>query len=187
MQKLILLLFLIFAQVASAIAPGGYFFTSSGNITFISDAPLEIIKASSGKMKGLIDEAKKTFSFRVVYQTFEGFNSSLQRDHFNEKYLESEKYPEAVFNGTITDEFDFSKDGTYALNAKGKLSIHGVEKDRTIRSTVIVNNGIIHLESKFKVLLEDHNIRIPKIVTQKIATEIVVDVKADLKKKMLGQ
>jgi polyisoprenoid-binding protein YceI len=187
MKKFIVSLFLILVARGYAVSPGDYFFTSTGTISFTSNAPLEIIKASSDKMKGLIDESKKTFAFRVAYQTFEGFNSSLQRDHFNEKYVESEKYPEAIFDGTIAEEIDFSKNGTFTVNAKGKLNIHGVEKDRIIKSTVTVTNGMVHIESKFNVLLADHNIRIPKIVTQKIATEIVVEVKADLKKKMLVQ
>jgi polyisoprenoid-binding protein YceI len=186
MKKFILSLFLIFAKVACAVAPGEYFFTCTGSISFVSNAPLEIIKASSNQLKGLIDETKKSFSFRVAYQTFEGFNSGLQQDHFNEKYMESEKYPEAIFNGTIANEIDFSKNGTYPVTAKGILSIHGVEKERTIKSTLIISSGQVHIESKFNVLLEDHNIKIPKIVMQKIATEIAVEVKADLKKKTLG-
>lgn len=186
MRKLTLVLFLIFTKVATAVAPGDYFFTSTGTISFVSDAPLETIKASSDNLKGLINETKKSFSFRVAYQTFEGFNSSLQQDHFNEKYVESEKFPEAIFNGIIAEDIDFSKNGTYTVSAKGILNIHGVEKERNIKSTLTINNGQIHLESKFIVYLEDHNIRIPKIITQKIATEILVDVKADLKKKSLG-
>jgi polyisoprenoid-binding protein YceI len=186
MKKVILSLFLIFIASAYAVSPGDYFFTSTGNISFISNAPLEIIKASSDDMKGLIDAGKKTFSFRVTCRSFEGFNSELQREHFNEKYMENEKYPEAIFNGTITDQIDFSKNGTYSVIAKGKLNIHGVEKERIIKSTMNVYNEMVHVETKFTVLLDDHNIRIPKIVTQKIATEIVIEVKADLKRKTLA-
>ncbi|MFI5219714.1 MAG: YceI family protein [Bacteroidia bacterium] len=185
MKKFILSLFLFFAKISFSVAPGDYFFTSTGIIAFTSSAPLEIITASSDKMRGLIDEAKKTFSFRVQYRTFEGFRSGLQREHFNENYMESEKYPEAFFNGTIEDEIDFSKDGTYTVNAKGKLNIHGVERDRTIKSTLTITDGIAHVETQFQVLLVDHNIKIPKIVTQKIATEITVDVKGDLKKRFM--
>jgi polyisoprenoid-binding protein YceI len=100
--------------------------------------------------------------------------------------MEEDKYPEAIFNGTIEEDIDFSKNGTYTINAKGKLDIHGVQKDRTIKSTLTINNGLTYIVSKFTILLEDHNIRIPKIVTQKIATEIVIEVKAELKKKTLA-
>jgi polyisoprenoid-binding protein YceI len=158
-----------------------------GSISFTSNAPLETIKATSVKMKGLIDESKKTFSFIVPYRSFEGFNSETQREHFNEKYMESEKYPEAIFNGIITDAIDFSKNGIYTVNAKGKLIIHGVERERTIKATLNISNDMIHIESKFNVLLEDHNIKIERVVTQKIATDIVVEMKADLKRKTLAQ
>ena len=163
-----------------------FFFTASGMIAFTSDAPLEIIKASSNKLRGLINVEDKSFSFRVAYRSFEGFNSGLQREHFNDKYMESEKYHEAIFNGEITDKIDFSKDGTYEINVTGKLNIHGIVKERIINSILIIGNGSIHIESKFNVLLDDHNIRIPKVVTQKIATEIFVEVKADLKKRELS-
>jgi polyisoprenoid-binding protein YceI len=186
MRNLILSILLIFTRVATAIAPGDYFFTSTGTISFVSAAPLELIKASSIQLKGLIDVNNKTVSFRVAYSTFNGFNSGLQQDHFNEKYMESEKYHDAIFNGTIAEEINFSKNGTYTVTAKGGLNIHGVQKERSIKSTLIINNGDIHIESKFNVFLDDHNIRIPKIVTQKIATEIAVDIKADLKKKSFG-
>ena len=185
MKKVILSLLLVVVTAVYAASPGEYFFTSNGSISFTSNAPLEIIKASSGEMKGLIEESKKSFSFRVAYQSFSGFNSGLQQEHFNEKYMESERFSEANFDGIIADEIDFSKTGTYTVNAKGKLNIHGVAKDRTIKSTLTVSNEMIHVESKFIVLLDDYNIRIPKIVTQKIATEIVVEVKADLKRKIL--
>jgi hypothetical protein len=89
MKKSIISLFLILATAAYAVAPDTYFFTSMGSISFTSNAPLETIKATSVKMKGLIDESKKTFSFIVPYRSFEGFNSETQREHFNEKYMES--------------------------------------------------------------------------------------------------
>ena len=186
MKKIILSLFLLLTQSAIAVAPGEYFFTSTGTISFTSAAPLELIKASSNQLRGLIDETKKSFSFRVAVRTFEGFNSGLQQEHFNEKFMESEKYPEAIFNGIIMEEIDFSKNGTYTVNANGIISMHGVEKELNIVSTLTINNGMVHLGSKFIVMLEDYNIKIPKIVTQKIATEISVEVKADLKKKNFG-
>jgi len=187
MKKIILSLCVVFVTAAKAVSPTYYFFTSTGVISFTSNAPLEIINASSGQLRGLIDESKKTFSFRVSYKTFEGFNSGLQREHFNEKYVESDKYPEAFFNGTINESIDFSKNGTYTISAKGKLSIHGVEKERTIKSNITISNEKIHVESNFNVLLAEYNIHIPKVVTQKIATEIIIDVKADLKRKIMVQ
>lgn len=187
MKLVFLTLSIIFLKVSYALSPANYFFTSTGLISFTSDAPLELIKATSTQMRGLIDVDKKTFSFRVMYRSFEGFNSGLQREHFNEKYMESEKYPEAFFNGVIEEPIDFTNDATYIINAKGKLNIHGIEKERIIKSTVVISKGEMHIESKFTVPVIDHNIKIPTVVTQKIATLIYVEIKADMKQKRLIQ
>ena len=145
---------------------------------FRSEAPLEVIKADSTRMLGMIDAQKREFAFKVLIRTFEGFNSPLQQIHFNENYLETDKYPEATFAGKIIEPVDFLKPGKFTIRAKGILKIHGVEQERIIKSEVTVTEGKIQLVSDFTVLLADHNIRIPRIVHEKIATEIKVTVKA---------
>ena len=97
--------------------------------------------------------------------------------------MESSKFPNAIFQGKIIDEVDFSKDGVYVVRAKGVLNIHGVEKERIIKTTLSINNNIVTVYSKFDVLTMDHNIKIPRIVHDKIASDIIVEVKAALKKK----
>ena len=116
-------------------------------------------------------------------KTFEGFNSPLQREHFNENYMESKKYPKASFTGKIIEAIDFQKDGTYSIRAKGQLNIHGVEQERIIKSQLEVSGNKIKIQSTFSVPLSDHNITIPKIVYQKIAEEITITVDAELVKK----
>lgn len=159
------------------------YYIDNGIISFRSEAQQELIKASSGSLLGLIEPAKRTFVFKVLIRTFKGFNSALQQEHFNEKYLESERYPEATFVGKIIEDIDLTIDGKYELRAKGKLNIHGVEVDRIIKGAVTVTNGFIHIESHFNILLSEHNIKIPKVVHEKIASEILVDLNADLTKK----
>ncbi|HXL57916.1 MAG TPA: YceI family protein, partial [Chitinophagaceae bacterium] len=114
------------------------------------------------------------FSFKIPMRSFQGFNSPLQREHFNENYMESDKYPEASFKGKIIEDQDLSVDGTYELRAKGTLTIHGIAQERIIKSDVTVSNKKITIKSGFSVLLSDHNIPIPKIVYQKLANEIKV-------------
>jgi polyisoprenoid-binding protein YceI len=113
-------------------------------------------------------------------RSFQGFNSPLQKEHFNENYVESDRFPEASFKGKIIEDQDLTVDGSYELRAKGILTIHGVSQERIIKSDVSVNNRIITLKSSFNVLLSDHNIPIPKVVYQKLANEIKVDVNATL-------
>lgn len=157
---------------------------TNGKIDFTSDAPLELIKASSTELKGLIDVSKATFAFTIHMNTFQGFNSPLQREHFNENYLETKDFPKATFSGKIIDAIDFSQPGTYQLRAKGMLTIHGMEQERIIRSEIVVSeNGEISITTAFSVPLDDHGIRIPKIVYQKIAEEIAVLVEAELVKR----
>ena len=103
--------------------------------------------------------------------------------HFNEKYLEHDKYPEAIFTGKIIQDFDLSIDGTYDLRAKGKFNIHGKESEKIIRGSVIVKNGVIKIDSKFNVLLSDYNIKIPKVVHEKIANEVIINLKVELNRK----
>jgi len=158
----------------------GIFRCENGKVGFKSDAPLEVIQAKSGKLRGVIDTAKQTFAWSVEIKTFEGFNSPLQREHFNENYMETKKYPKASFSGKIIEAVDFQKNGTYAVRAKGQLNIHGVEQERIIKGQLEVRDNKIRVQSKFTVPLADHNITIPKVVYQKIAEEITVTVDAEL-------
>lgn len=153
---------------------------TQSEMTFTSDAELELITATSTRVLGLIDQAKNEFAFMVDVKTFEGFNSALQRDHFNEKYLESDRYPRATFSGKIIEPIDFTTDGSHNVRAKGELEIHGRKQTRIIKSKLRIQNGIVFLEASFLVPLSDHDISIPTIVSQKIATEIEVEFKATL-------
>lgn len=154
--------------------------TKSGAVKFTSDAPLEVIKAQSSTLNAAINPTTRTFAFTIAMTSFYGFNSSLQREHFNENYMESTKYPMGIFKGKIIEEVDFKQNGTYTVRTKGTLLIHGVEQERIIKSSITVNGNQITLNATFEVLLADHKITIPKIVNQKIAEVIQVKVNAAL-------
>jgi hypothetical protein len=156
------------------------FVIEKGEINFTSNAQLELIKASSKELKGIIDPATNQFAFRVNTRTFQGFNSSLQRDHFNENYIETEKCPTAVFSGKIIEQVDFSIDGTYDVRAKGDLDVHCQKQTRIIKSRITVKDGKLVVDAAFTVPLSDHNISIPRIVSQKIATDIEVNMSATM-------
>jgi hypothetical protein len=152
----------------------------SGKISFLSNAPLEMIKAESGALEGVIKISDRSFAFRVAMNSFEGFNGSLQRSHFNENYLESAKYPTTSFEGKIIEEIDFTKNGEFEVRGKGKFTCHGVVQERIIRCKLKISGNRITLTSEFSVFLEDHNIKVPSVVSQKIAEEITVSVKSTL-------
>lgn len=173
-------LFQVWSMVAFAQAGTGNVLLSSadGTISIKSDAPLELIEASSNELKGVIDITGRSFSFSVNNRTFKGFNSKLQQEHFYENYIEAGKYPQSTFKGKIIEQVDLSIDGNYQVRAKGLLNIHGIDQERIIKADIKVKGGQITVISTFTVPLTDHNITIPKIVYQKIAEEVMVNVSA---------
>jgi hypothetical protein len=180
-MKLMCVTFLLWFQVSAVFAQERYHLTQ-GTVSFVSDAPLERIAATSKLLKGVIEPVKRTFAFTLDIASFQGFNSPLQRVHFNENYMESGDYPTATFAGKFIEDVDLLQDGSYDVRVKGKLMIHGIEKERIIKAQVRVQNGALFIESQFTVLLEDHDIRIPKVVHQKIAKIVLIDVSASLLK-----
>lgn len=137
---------------------------------------MELIQARSDKVRGVLDLTNRAFLFSVPLNTFQGFNNALQQDHFNENYLESEEFPEATFKGRIIESVDLTRPGRYEIRSKGQLTIHGVKSERIIRCQLEVSDTGIRVASAFSVILSDHNIQIPRIVHQKIAEEIQVQV-----------
>ena len=130
-------------------AQKGLFETKKSLVSFVSDAPLELIKASSKELRGFLDPEKRTFAFIIPSKSFEGFNSPLQQVHFSENYIEASKYPEASFKGKIIEQVDLSTDGEYQVRAKGALNIHGVEQERIIRVKIKLNKGVLNASSDF--------------------------------------
>nr|MCU0354403.1 YceI family protein [Cytophagales bacterium] len=137
-------------------------------VSFFSDAPLEDIEATCKTGQSLINTATREVAVKIPIKSFK-FPNSLMQEHFNENYMESEKYPHAVFKGKINENIDFSKPGTYPVTATGRINIHGVERDQTIKGTLTVAPNQLNLEAKFDVLLADHQIKIPEVVFMKIA------------------
>lgn len=159
---------------------GQKFGTDKGEIKFTSNAELELISAQSKEVQGKINTQTRSFAFLVKPQSFVGFNSDLQRKHFNDNYLESDKFPAIKFSGKIIEEVVLTQPGTYEVRAKGELEVHGQKQMRIIKAKVISNGRDLQIEARFVVPLTDHQITIPKIVSQKIATEINVEFRATL-------
>jgi hypothetical protein len=154
---------------------------SRGKVKFTSNAPLEMIKAESQEIIGSVNLEKNTFEFEVPVKSFNGFNSGLQKRHFNENYMESEKYTSGTFIGKIIEDVDLNIEGVYPVRAKGIFTVHGIPMERIIKGTVDVSKNEINIHSNFQVLLTDHFIKIPTIINQKLADVIDVDVNVLLK------
>lgn len=179
MRLYLLLLFVVSFNLLNA----QIYICKDGNTKFTSEAPLELIKAQTDKTSGVLDCATKNVAFSIEIDSFDGFNSGLQKEHFRENYLQTDKYPKATFKGKIIEDIDFSKNGVFMVRAKGDFDIHGTVKEKLLKVKITVKGKEITVETKFEVPLEDHNIKVPKVVNQKIASIIMVDVKATLKPK----
>lgn len=181
MKELLSIVFLFALHGLGSDLQAQVYVTQDGQVAFSSEAPLELIQAASDELFGAIDTEKHSFAFSLRIISLNGFNSALQREHFNEKFLESELFPKASFQGKLIERIDFSEPGTYQVRAKGQFEVHGVSQERIIRATLIVKPKEVLLESHFTVLVADHAIQIPQVVFQNIAEEIEVTVQATLK------
>lgn len=154
---------------------------TDGEVSFVSRAPLETIEASSESLEGLLNTATGAFAFSLFINSFEGFNSPLQQDHYYENYMETDRFPKSTFSGRLIESVDLSRTGTYRVRAKGILDIHGVSVERIIPVELRVSGEWITANSTFLIPLSAHNISIPRIVRQKIAEEIEVSVQAQFR------
>jgi len=150
-------------------------------VRFFSDGIVEDIEATNKDSKGIIDFSKNEFLIKIPIKSFK-FASALMQEHFNENYMESNKFPEGTFKGRIEGTYDLGKNGTYNVNTIGDLTIHGVTKSRNIPASIYVKDGKVSLESKFMIKVAEHKIKIPSIVIRNIAEEVEVTIKSDLKK-----
>ena len=154
-------------------------FVDNSQVSFFSSAPLEDISALSNKLEGVVDFGSGTFFFRIPVNTFI-FPSSLMQKHFNEKYMESETYTVSLFKGNFKEKVDIDKNQLFTIYADGILNMHGVDKEISIQTDLLINNNIIQFSSSFNVVLKDYNIKVPKIVRMNIADTILVNVSGNL-------
>ena len=157
---------------------GAVFKTSTGKVSFFSETPAMNIEANSQVLNSIINPENNNLAFTVQNTSFR-FKNALMEEHFNEKYMESDKYPRSSFSGKINEQIDLRKDGVYKVTSTGKLLIHGVEQVRTISGDLTILKGRLHLKCIFMVKLVDHKIEVPTLVFEKIAEEIKVTVDSD--------
>jgi len=151
-------------------------FTSrNGYVGFFSSTPLEDIKAENKQVYVIIDTDKKQLAFTCLVKGFL-FKKELMQQHFNENYVESDQYPKASFSGTYTGDVMVNKNGRYAIQVKGDLTLHGVTKTITAPATLVVNGPTLTGEARFQLKPADFNIAIPALVKDKIAKQIDVRV-----------
>lgn len=173
MTRIFLSGIILLLNIFSASAQNSIFSTKNGEFSFYSKAPMEDIEAKNTNVTSLINVNNNEVVVRVPVTQFQ-FSNKLMQQHFNENYMESERYPYATFKGKINEIVDFKKPGIYNVSSTGVLNLHGVNNKRTINGKLTVKDMGLALETKFDILLEDYKIDIPKLVFKKIAEKVNV-------------
>lgn len=170
----------ILALVAGAFSLNAQIYKDNKTtVSFFSSTPVEDISATDTVATMLLNSKTGDVIANISIKGFV-FPNLLMQEHFNENYMESDKFPMGSFKGKIKETIDYTKDGTYNVNIEGTLTIHGVAKPRTIPATVIVKGSSVTVDCKFEVALVDHNIEVPQAVGTKIAEKIQVTVNTTL-------
>jgi polyisoprenoid-binding protein YceI len=183
MVKKNMILVLAFLMTASLSFAQDKYFTKTGKVEFFSKASMEDIEAKNKTVTAVIDSKTGALQFAIQMKGFE-FEKKLMQEHFNENYVESDKFPKSEFKGTITNnsEINYTKEGSYPAKVKGKLTIHGVTKDIETTGTIKVDGENLKAESSFDILLSDYNVKIPAVVKEKISNSIKITIDTKLEK-----
>ena len=184
MKNTVIILFILALSCSYCNSYSQLYFTKNGRISFFSKTSMEDISADNNQVLSVLNTETGALQFSLLNNAFYFPKAKMQED-FNENYMESAKYPKSTFKGSITDMsvINFSNDGNYNIHVKGDLTVHGVTKNITAAGTIIIKNGNISATASFNVQLADYNIKIPTIVTGKIAKEIAVTVSCNYQKK----
>ena len=172
LSALVLSLSVSFAQIYTAKS-------GATNITFFSSSPLEDITATNKGGVIVFKSTSNEIQIKVAIMNFK-FKNALMEEHFNENYMETEKFPNATFKGKINEAIDLTKDGEQKVTVTGKMEIHGVTKDETYDGTITKSGNDIIIRTKFKVKLVDYNIKVPSLYVKNIAEIVDVDVASTL-------
>ncbi len=173
------------AGVFFAFSPAGkVYITHTGHIWFFAGTAMEDINADSYQVASNLNSSTGEMAYSVLVKGFE-FRRALMQEHFNENYMESDKYPKSTFKGKISDisSVNFDKNGTYKVSVSGDLFIHGVTKTVTAPGTITISADSVYARSNFKVALKDYNITIPSVVKDKISETVQIHVDVAYSKK----
>lgn len=157
------------------------YFTKTGTVIFNSKSPVEKIEGVNKATACLLDTRTGTIDFIVQIKSFV-FDKQLMQEHFNENYLESDKFPKANFKGVISNlsAINFAKDGDNNAEVAGKMTMHGVTKDVKFAGKISVKGGKITITSTPILLLADYKIAIPNAVKDKVSKDVKITVNTTL-------
>lgn len=173
MKNTVLLLLFIFA--ANTLTAQKYS-TKYGNIHFEASVPLfEDVDAKNSNTTVILNADTGELASIAMVKSFK-FNVSLMEEHFNENYAETAKYPKTTFVGKI---LNFKKEALSEIprnyTISGTLNFHGVDHKILTVASIYLKDNTIYITGKFIAKPADYNVKIPKMVTKKIAENVNVD------------
>ena len=166
MKKLLLTALLISSNFLTA----QQYLTREARLDFDAGSPLEDIEAFTESGSAVYDANTGKIGVQVLMTSFQ-FKRALMQEHFNENYVESEKFPKASFKGLYSEG-----------NVSGGLTIHGVTKEIKVPARLNQENGNFVLVTSFDIPLADYDVKIPSAVANKISKKASIQVHATLKK-----
>ena len=176
MKRLLFLLIpTLLASAGPAMAQGRYL-TKTGRVTFFSASPIEDIEAQNQQAGAMIDLGSGQVAFSIPIRSFT-FKRTLMQEHFNENYLESDKFPKATFSGKVQGANAATlSQGPQKVTVEGDLTIHGVTHHVTVPGMLELKNNQLQAAATFSVAPADYNIEIPLLVRDNIAKIVSVRV-----------
>jgi polyisoprenoid-binding protein YceI len=150
--------------------------TRNGKVSFFSKTKIEDIKANNNEVFSSLNTQTGALQYLVLIKSFQFKNAAMQQ-HFNDKeYMNSKEFPKSEFKGTITNlsTINFKKDGSYPATVEGDLTMHGVTNKVKTNGSITVKGGKITSTAVFNIKLVDYGIKVPTIVTAKIAETIEI-------------
>jgi hypothetical protein len=170
-----LLIFLIVSVCLSFVPKGDQtapeFIERQGKITFFSYTPVENIQATSNQALSIFNADSKQVVLEILMRTFT-FKKSLMYEHFNESYIESDLYPKALLNATVVD-FDPGLESQTRI-IKGNFTLRDITKPIEFKTKITKANGGYQFEGELEVKIDDHEIKVPKVLSANIAKTIQV-------------
>ncbi|MEO6174829.1 MAG: YceI family protein [Flavobacterium circumlabens] len=152
------------------------FRTNSAVVNFQASVPFfEEVKAVNKLGTIVLEPQTSTLICTVIIKDFR-FKMDLMQEHFNENYIESHRYPKAVFKGKI--EKFYLKDineNEKEYDIKGKLYLHGKSKVIAVKALIKKVPDGIQIVSNFPLSVSDFNIEIPYVVANKISKTVQTD------------
>jgi len=183
MNKMKTIVIFVLAVILTLNVSAQKYITQTGNIRFFSKTPVEHIEAFNNQVSGVLNTDNGEMAFSLLMKAFT-FEKALMQEHFNEKYVESSKYPKATFKGKIVS---FNKNSlnekAMTVNVEGTLTMHGVSKDIEVKGTLQKSNkGAISGKSVFSINLNDFKIKVPSAVRKNIDDNIEINVNMNYEK-----